>query len=306
MVPEIDFRSMAVGCKTHYLDSGSFSLWGQADQYAKRHPNDPWGFYSTKEFYDYLHAYVRFVKKFKAGIDYHSNVDVIGNPELTYRNQKLLEKKGLTPVPVVHYKTDLKWLNKYIEEGYDYVALGGVVGSGSKPACRDWIDRAFDLVCDQPSRLPRVRVHGFGVTTYDLMRRWPWYSVDSARWTKAGAYGMILVPHMRGGRFVFDEMPYMVFVSSQSDSRGGLPGQTFAGLGKTEKKIVLAWLEEIRIPFGGYDADGNVLVHGVSTRHSERKAANLLFFERLRLSLPKYPWPFYGPAKGSGFGMYVQ
>lgn len=303
MVPELDFKNMEVGCKRQYLDSGSFSLWSQASDYAKKHPGKPWGFYDTKKFYAYMDAYAAFVHKYRIGIDYHSNVDVIGNPELTYRNQKYLEGGGLSPVPVVHYKSDLRWLTRYIEEGYDPIAIGGVVGSASKPACRDWIDRAFDIVCNQQSRLPKVRIHGFGVTTYDLMRRWPWWSVDSARWTKAGAYGMILVPHMRGDVFVYDEMPYMVFVSSQSDSRAGLPGQTFAGLGKAEKAIVLSWLEEIKIPFGEYNPDGTVKVQGVSTRHCERKAANLLFFELLRASLPKYPWAFHGPARGSGFGV---
>lgn len=103
-------------------------------------------------------------------------MDVIGNPELTWRNQRILERQyGLRPVPVVHYRTDLEWLKFYMKKGYDVIGLGGLVGSHAGEECRKWIAAAFDIVCDNPERLPVQKLHGFGVTSYELMIRFPWY-----------------------------------------------------------------------------------------------------------------------------------
>lgn len=246
--------------------------------------------------------YANFIKRYQVAIDYYSNVDVIPNPELTLRNQKWLEEKhGLSPVPVVHYTTDLKWLRYYMDHGYDYIALGGLVGSTSNEVCRDWVDRAFNIVCDQQSRLPKVFIHGFGVTNYRFMLRYPWYSVDSASWTKIGAFGGILVPHNRNGKFIYNEPPYIVKTSVDSpDSK--LRGRHLFNLSRAEKRIVYNWLEFIRVPLGRTAPNGEVEEWGVTNRNCERKAACLLFFEEMRKSLPTYPWAFQGSGR-KGFGL---
>jgi hypothetical protein len=283
-----------VGCvESHFLDSGSFTLWTKAAEYAKKNNcPDPYAFYTTPEFYAYCDAYAEFIKKYSAGIDLYANVDAIPNPDITWRNQQYLEKLGLTPVPVVHYRTSMKWLKHYMNRGHEVIALGGMVGSTSQEECRRWIDEAFDTVCDQKSRLPKVKIHGFGVTTYDLLLRYPWYSVDSTSWTKIGAFGGILVPHKRAGAWVFDVAPYIMKTSNDSPSKE-VRGQHVSTLSTAEQKIVRQWLKEIKVPLGQFDTDGTtVLKDGVLTHHSHRKVANLHFFERMRASLPAYPWPF--------------
>lgn len=288
-----DFESLEVGCvKSHFLDSGAFTLWTTSAQYAKENKTDRWAFYYTDEFWQYCDDYADFIKKYSYGIDLYANVDVIPNPKLTYRNQKYLEDcHELTPVPVVHYTTDLKWLRRYIDEGYKIIGLGGLVGSTSEDSCKAWIDAAFEIVCNTPDRLPKVKIHGFGVTTYTLMTRYPWWSVDSTTWTKIGAYGGIFIPHKRGGKFVFNVPPYLMKVSNDAPDRK-LQGKHVLTISPLEKKIVQEWLDFIGIPLGKYSKGGEVLEHGVVTRHTERRGANLLFFEMMRRSLPKYPWPF--------------
>ena len=64
--------------------------------------------------------------------------------------------------------------------------------------------------------------------------------------------------------------------------------------------IVKEWLELIDVPLGKRDKDGEVLEYGVVTRHIERRAACLLFFEQMRQSLPEWPWPFRS-TRVSGF-----
>lgn len=293
-----------VGCvESHFLDSGSFTMWTLAAQYAKEHKTDQWAFYKTPAFWEYVDAYADFVKKNKIGIDLFSNVDVIPNAELSYKSLKYLrEKHGLNPVPVVHYKTDLKWLRKYMDEGTnEVIALGGLVGSLSSEGCRNWIDRCFDMVCDVPSRLPQVKIHGFGVTNYELLLRYPWWSVDSTSWTKVAAFGGILVPHKRGGEFVFTEQPYLVKVSMDSPEVRSI-GKHFLTMSKAEQDIVHEWLSVIDIPLGKLGDEGEVLEYGVITRHTERRAANLRFYEVMRKSVPEYPWPFVSTRrKGFGF-----
>jgi hypothetical protein len=331
-VRQLDLEgNLEVGCESHFLDSGSFSLWTKAKRYAEEHGGGPYDFYDTAEHWEYLDAYARFVKKHKAGIDLYANVDVIPNPELSWRNQRYLEKKhGLTPVPVVHFRTDLSWLARYAGRGHELIALGGMVGQPAAEV-REWLDRAFAAVCPPPGRLPTVKLHGFGITNYDFLIRYCWWSVDSASWTKIGAFGGILVPHRRGGRFVFFDKslnplrPYIIKVALESSKKdrengAGRRGRGLAGSGHhrdrkieggrhynsispAERRVVRLWLEEIGVPFGAVGSDGAAEEFGVCSRHSERKAANLYFFERLRAALPEWPWPFRHTPRRGGLGV---
>ncbi len=304
------------GCiQSHFLDSGSFSLWTRSREYAKENNCTIWDYYDTPEFWDYVDRYASFIKQYHYGIDFYSNVDAIPNPELTYRNQKHLEKVyGLTPIPVVHFPTDLKWLQRYIDEGYEYISLGGMVGSTSQENCRSWIDKAFDLVCDTPSRMPKVKIHGFGISVYSLMRRYPWYSVDSTTWTKSGAFGTVLFPHKRKGKFTFDDKPYALSVSqihtAAEAKREGRPSlkakvrklNSVLLLSKLEREIITEWMDYIGIALGEIDDEGRVVKHGIITRHVERRAANVMFFFEMVKTLPEWPWPFTS-TKRKGFGL---
>lgn len=277
-------------------------MWGLADEYAKQHKTDKWAYYHTKEFRQYVDDYADFVKKGKLAIDYYSNVDVIPNPELSWRNLKYLENKhGLRPVPVIHYPSPHSWIERHIQEGYDYIALGGLVGSHSMDVCRQWIDRAFDIVCDQPSRLPKVRVHGFGMTSYELLLHYPWFSVDSSYWCKQGAFGRILVPQKQNGKFSFSRQPYSIATSNDAKERG-IEGQHYFSLNSSQRAVVNEWLHFIGIRIGSTNLEtGLVQERGVTNNHSYRKAANIYFFRELLKSLPDYPWPFKGVKRSGGF-----
>lgn len=318
MSRDIDFGAewddLPVGCiESHFFDSGSFTLRTKAHAWAAEKKGRKWrDYYRTAEFdayvYEYMDRYAAFVKKYSVAIDYYANVDVIPDPILTYRNQKYLEDKhGLKPVPVVHYGTDLKWLRKYIKEGYDLIGIGGLVGSfgssGREPVFL-WLDQVFNLVCDNPKRLPCVRLHGFGATLYELLIRYPWWSVDSTTWTKIAAYGGIFVPHLRKGKWDFAERPYNLQVSMESPSRSKR-GKHYWTNPPAVQAIVRKWLDHIGIPLGAVDPDGQIAEFGVITRHTERRAANLHFFEGLRKWLPEYPWPFSHTAglQREGFGL---
>lgn len=278
---------------SHFFDSGSFTLRTKATEFGHANQCSPWEYYNTEEFYNYMDAYAVFIKKYHRAIDLYANVDAIPNPEISWRNQLYLEEKyNLKPVPVIHFGTDLKWLRRYIKRGYDVIALGCLVGLANKTARVKWIDKAFAIVCDTPDNKPKVKIHGFGVTSFGLILRYPWWSVDSTTWTKIGAYGGIIVPQYRRGKFVFDKKPYVLKVSMESPDRHKR-NQHYWTLKTRQQNIVQRWLLKIGVPLGSVDKDGEVVSHGVVTRHTERREANLLYFESMIKRLPSYPQPFY-------------
>lgn len=307
-VPEI--AETEPGCvESHFLDSGSFSLWSKAAKYKEANPTaGEWDYYDTEDFWQYVDDYAAFVKKNSAAIDLYANVDVIPNPKLTWRDQKYLEREHeLRPVPVVHYRTNVldgqserNWLQHYIDQGHEIIALGGLVGSTAQDECHKWLDQCFNHVCNNPKRLPCVKLHGFGVTSYSLMLRYPWWSVDSASWTKVGAFGGLLVPKRRGGKYVYNVEPYIMKVSPESP-QAAKKGQHFETLTPAEQTEVRDWLVEINVPLGKKVGD-EIVEEGVVTHHSYRKAANLYFFERMRLSIPEWPWAFR-TTRSKGFGI---
>ena len=284
-----------VGCvKCHFLDSGAFSLKTRAITYHNENGGDPWGFYDTDEFWQYMDAYAVFVKKYAVGIDYYANVDVIPNPQLSWRNLKYLEKQhGLSPVPVIHLGTHTRWLKRHMNK-YSYIGLGGLVGNTMRrpKIVYEWLNRCFNIVCDTSDRLPLVKMHGFGITNVRLLLMYPWYSVDSTSWTKAGGFGFIFVPKKKQGRFCLHTRPTILSVSLESPSVK-IKGDHLYTITKQEKRDVLEWLEIIDIELGKDSDDvGNGWEDGVVTNNALRRLANLRYFERLRHALPEYPQPF--------------
>ena len=284
-------------CRSHFLDSGSFSLMGEARKYHKLHGGGEWDYYNSEEHFQYIDAYAEFIREHQPAIDLYANVDVIGNPELSWRNQKLLEKAGMKPIPVVHCGTDLKWLRKYVAAGYGYIGLGGLANRTSGEYVRHWIDSAFDVVCDGKG-IPQVKFHGFGVATYRTLIRYPWFSVDSTNWIHHSMYGDLLIPACRGGEFCFDDSPMILQMSVDGGKRREA-GRHYQTLKKAERDVVARWFERIGVPIG---ESGPPIIPGVSTCPEARRLANVLFFEELRMSLPPWPWAFNG-GRGKGFGL---
>jgi len=146
----------------------------------------------------------------------------------------------------------------------------------------------FEIVCNTNDHLPRVHIHGFAMTSYALMRRYPWWSVDSTSWTKWAAYGIIYVPRIKGRSFDFERNPYPIFVSQESPQIEikGRHILTLRDSAPNKFKILKKWLKEIDVPLGSESE------WGILNENSARTVANLRFFERAIDSLPDWPWPF--------------
>lgn len=125
-----------------------------------------------------------------------SVLDGIGDPLKTYQNQAEMERRGVRPLPCFHYGEDERYLEHYVAN-YTYITLGGMVPV-SNPQLYYWLDRIWERYLTDGAGRPKLRVHGFGLTSMGLMRRYPWFSVDSSSWQAAGSNGRIILPETGG------------------------------------------------------------------------------------------------------------
>jgi hypothetical protein len=126
------------------------------------------------------------------GIVMASVLDGIGDPQLTYENQMEMERQGVRPLPCFHAGEDERYLEWYVKN-YEYITLGGMVGSSTKQLMI-WLDRMWDKYLTDGSGNPRIKVHGFGITSIPVMERYPWWSCDSSSWIQSAAYGSVIMP----------------------------------------------------------------------------------------------------------------
>lgn len=114
-------------------------------------------------------------------------LDVIGDAELSYAQTLELKKRipeSLQLIPIFHFRgaTSFEILERYFEAGFKYVGMGGLVGVHNPDLTDSWLTKCFQM---KPSD---VNFHGFGVTAWKTLKKFPWYSVDSSSWTSGFRY----------------------------------------------------------------------------------------------------------------------
>ena len=289
-----------------FLDSGAHGLY--TEKVIKVKHQAGYNFFETDEFWQYVDEYAAFVKQHLDRLTVYANVDVIFNPQMTWKVQRYLEDEhGLKPLPVFHYGTPVKWLKKYMDN-YDYIALGGL---GQEVTLQEYInfgDNSFNLLCDNPKRIPKWKIHGFAMTSPRLMRRWPWYSVDSTTWLKLAAYGKVLVPKRRKGQWNFAEDPWVVDISAKS-KKAEFAGTHINAFTPKEKEVIFEYFKEQGFVLGSSvikKVDGKAVeeveVDGVSNSYRIREELNINYFMQFADSLPKWPWAFE-MREVNGFGL---
>lgn len=153
-----------------FLDSGAFSM-------------------VTKGVTIPIEKYANFVENNQPIIEVASVLDGIGNAEETFANQNKLEELGADVLPCFHYGEDTKYLTHYIEN-YTHITLGGMVPISTKDLY-PWLDEIWGNFLTNSDGTAKLKVHGFGLTTHELMLRYPWYSVDSTSWVMIAMFGNI-------------------------------------------------------------------------------------------------------------------
>lgn len=282
-----------------FLDSGAFSAWAQGQEIK-------------------IEDYIAFIKENESSITTYSNLDVIGDPRGTWQNQKIMEQVGLSPLPVFHYGSDLKWLKKILKKGYKYMALGGMVPISTQ-ALIPWLDDLFSNYLTDEKGMPFIKVHGFGLTSLRLLFRYPWFSVDSTSWVVTGRLGSIFIPVFKNGEWDYLTNPWKVAVSNKSP-KNKEKGQHITTLTKTQRKNLELYLKEKGHVLGKSSFEKipqetelkenqkwaekkpkskkelreceTILERGLSNDYKLRDEINIMYFNDLEKHLPKWPYKF--------------
>ena len=288
--------------------------WGGTD------PSADFSYYDLTKgspFRAYCVSYASFMKVMKGKGVLLANVDAIGNPALTWEIQRFFEEEhGVQPMPIVHCHTPLKWVDKYLEAGrYDLLGVGGLGQGITRSEYFGWADEFFLHICPKSNGyLPIIKTHGFAMTSWELMSRWPWWSVDSATWVKLSAYGWLYVPRERNGKFRFDRPPMVINFSKRppkkrKEERGGqqmdshpsfkenpAPRETerlkhYDNIVEGARRTVDRWLKHVDVPMGSVDEQGEMKEFGIVSHHRARSIANLIYLKDLEESRPEWPHP---------------
>jgi len=252
-----------------FLDSGAFSAFTQGSAID-------------------LDSYISFIKQNEKDVTVYANLDVIGDVEASWENQRYMESKGLTPLPVFHVEDPIEYLYKCMD--YDYFCLGGMA-SATMDLRINFLDKCWYIICDTPDNMPKNKVHGFGMTAHKLMFRYPWYSVDSTSWSQTAGFGNIFVPRKTvNAEFDFTEPPFKISVSDESPSKSEydihIETATDAAREHILKYFDLIGITEI----------------GVKTSHWNRRYVNVTFFTGVAKALT-WPRPFKPKLINKGFGL---
>lgn len=270
--------------------------------------------------------YIAFVKEHLAYLSVYANLDVIGDADATLQNQKKMEAEGLKPLPCFHYGEPVKYLQYYLDR-YEYVALGGMV-SPANASLVPWLDHMFSSYICGSDGIPKVKMHGFGLTSLRLMKRYPWYSVDSTSWVVTGRMGLVYVPRFRSGGWDYSQDSWKVAVSTRSPSKkeAGQHIDTFSAREQTVIKDYFSHkgyqlgCSEFRLESDEYELqdgerwNGKVLVGGkreverivepgLCNDYMLRDELNIIYFLDLEKSLPSWPWAFRLSQSAKGFGI---
>lgn len=290
-----------------------------------------------------IDKYIDFIKENRSSIDMYANLDVIDSWEKTWDNQKYMESKGLDPLPTFHVNLEenmdkaeeenmYEHLNRYVDAGYAYIGLGGmvktVVGytdmskvSVQRKYVVEKLDSIFANILCNKDGMPKVKVHGFGISSWFLMWRYPWYSVDSTTWIKVSRNGLIYVPYLRSGKWSYEQEGLKVAMSLRSPfalvKRKHINTRV-----KAEQDILLQYLEYKGYKLGmsefhhelpsyklkakerwhgevetkgeneGKRAVETIIEVGVCNTYQLRDELNIIYFLDVERHMPEWPWPF--------------
>lgn len=128
-----------------------------------------------------------------------ASLDVIGNTAATRRNWKAAQRDGLHLVPSIHYGATTQDLDWYVDQGVDFLGLGGMVAyCAEKARLMRWLIPLFRHVRDHA---PHVRFHGWGISHPELLDRLPFYSTDSSGFSQAFRFGTLRLWDVEHSRF---------------------------------------------------------------------------------------------------------
>lgn len=178
--------SFAVDAKIHWekfhiqskkpliIDSGAFSAWNVGKKID-------------------IDEYITFCKTLPEDCIF-INLDVIPKTGSTPKDVEICCEEGLenflylqshlkNVMPVYHYKDKIEWLKKYSDHT-DYIGISPANDTPEK------VKRVFLNYVFQ-NKAPDMKTHALGYTSFDGMKIYPFYSVDSTSWKQGGRFANV-------------------------------------------------------------------------------------------------------------------
>lgn len=239
------------------LDSGAFSAWKKGLEIN-------------------LDEYIAYIKRNEKYLHTYVNLDVIpGAPgrrstqeeveaaaKASYRNLKKMHKAGLRPMPVFHMGESFDWLHRLLDDGEDYIGIGGM-GNATNTSQIQFLDRVFTILTNSQG-WPEVKTHGLGVAGFPMLKRYPWTTCDATSWVLTAAMGSIYVPITRAGKHDYSQPPVKLTVS-EVDRQNGMPSDHYLKFGPMMKHRVELFLNEVGITIeearDSYEARARAIVY---------------------------------------------
>jgi len=142
--------------------------------------------------------YLDFVTEHQKYCSVVAYLDVIGNAEESFKNYEWFLQKGMTGIPTFHLGSPWHHLEMLLER-WRYIAIGGVAWrlasrkiSSDSPTLLRMLAK-----CHEMARQRNVLLHGFGITSFNLLASFPWHSVDSTTPLIGSRFGHLLLPKWR-------------------------------------------------------------------------------------------------------------
>lgn len=256
--------------------------------------------------------YMDFIQQHKVNL--YFNLDVIGSAEGSWKNQKIMEDNGFSPIPVYHADDDEMYLDLCISN-YQYFALGGMAGGVSEQTRERFLDRCWEKICPKSNNyLPTNKVHGLGLASPLLVAKYPWYSADTASGIHYGRYGIIIIPRKKpNGEPDYLSPPYSIYITERSTAKQ-VEGKHIWNVAPSVRKWIYHYIESRGFAVGkidlvsvpkGYELQENekftnknkdwierVVEDGVVSNGTIRDYFNIDFYMQMEKVIPVWPWPY--------------
>lgn len=152
-----------------------------------------------------------------------------------WENLRYMESLGLHPIHVFHGGESWSWLKKLMDN-YEYIGVAASRLSVGVSARYSWLDTFWNRVTDDKG-FPIRKVHGFALTSPEIMIRYPWFSLDSSSWNQFGVYGELLVPCFNKTRLVYSHIGVSPCSPSQRKDN-----KHFNSLSNKDKEVVVSFI----------------------------------------------------------------
>lgn len=249
------------------LDSGAYSAWKQGVEID-------------------IEKYIDYIKDNAERLDTYVNLDVIpGKPNVprtldeveasakaSYKNLQIMKRAGLNPIPVFHMGERLYWLDRLIKDGHDYIGISPAADEHAA-AIIVWLDEVFSTITDDQGRAT-IKTHGFGVASFDIMKRYPWHTCDATSWALTAGYGSIYVPIYRNGEPDYS-MPPVKLTISEADRKNGVPPDHYSRFGPLMRDRVKHFLEK----------EVGITIKQAETDYDHRARAVVFFYQRFQQAI---------------------